>query len=391
MKKILLITTACLTLNACETVETMSWPTMPSLDLFSDTQPVEDVNVPNVPTQIPTPNRAAIDTELSEMEKLTGYAPRFDHSPKQPEIIKIVDAPVTEAIEDIIKPVKKVVTTQPVEDIQIASAEPAIKPTVPKQLKPQTVAKKIQDDIQPTVEKVEKEIVNTVEPIVKKVQPEPRPIQKTPEPTMKVVEVAQPKIESPIQTIETPIFTDADLKLSSATGCPQIEIMPSARSMTYFENELSGNLLARAVINEIRGGCEITSNGMELDIDILMNGRITNKGRFEGNKDQEAFMTFPYFVSVLTPQGLPVDKKIMATAMRFRPSIDHLNHAEKITQYIPMDNTSNASNYKIVVGYQLTRKQLEYNRAQTMMRADNNRVAPDLVHRPRKSINPLAH
>ncbi len=80
----------------------------------------------------------------------------------------------------------------------------------------------------------------------------------------------------------------------------------------------------------------------------------------------------------------------MATAMRFRPSVDHLDHAEKITQYIPMDNTSNAANYKIIVGYQLTRKQLEYNRAQTMMRADNKRVAPDLIHRPRRSTNPLA-
>lgn len=100
-------------------------------------------------------------------------------------------------------------------------------------------------------------------------------------------------------------------------------------------------------------------------------------------------MTFPYFVSVLTPQGLPVDKHIMATAMRFRPSVDHLDHAEKITQIVPIDNMGEASNYKIIVGYQLTRKQLEYNRAQTLMRTDNIRISPDTTNAAKRSVNPL--
>ena len=309
MKKILLITTACLTLNACETVDTISWPTMPSLDLFSDTQPVENISTQNTPA--PTLNRATIDTELSEMEKLTGYAPRFDNTASKSKIVDVADAPVKEVIEEAIKPAEKATVTQPIEITKAITTEPIIKPTVPKQPKPQTIVKDIKEDTQSTTTKTEKEIAKTVaekiEPIQEVIQP--KKMTKIVEPVMKAVEVVQPKIQTPTQTIETPMFTEADLKLSSATGCPQIEIMPSARSMTYFENELSGNLLARAVINEIRGGCEITSNGMELDIDILMNGRITNKGRFEGNKDQEAFMTFPYFVSVLTPQGLPVDKK----------------------------------------------------------------------------------
>ena len=51
-----------------------------------------------------------------------------------------------------------------------------------------------------------------------------------------------------------------DLKLSYATGCPSIQIMPSARSISYFENDLSGSLIARAVMNEIRGTCDISSN-----------------------------------------------------------------------------------------------------------------------------------
>jgi hypothetical protein len=197
--------------------------------------------------------------------------------------------------------------------------------------------------------------------------------------------------QAPIKTINEPLFTESDLKLSSAAGCPKVEIMPAARSITYFEDgALAGQMKARAVINEIKGGCDVVSGGVELDLDILMRGHITNKGRFEGQKDKEAFITFPYFVSVTTPQGLPVDKQILATAMRFRPSVDHLDHAEKITQFIPITDVEQAANYKIIVGYQLNRKQLEYNRAQIMMRTDNIRVSPDTSPARRISRNPLA-
>ena len=101
-------------------------------------------------------------------------------------------------------------------------------------------------------------------------------------------------------------------------------------------------------------------------------------------------MTFPYFISVETPQGLPVNKEILATAMRFRPSIDHVDHAEKITHFIPMDNIDRADGYQINVGFQLTRKQLEYNRAQTLMRANNKRISPDTIPAAKRSVNPLA-
>jgi hypothetical protein len=75
--------------------------------------------------------------------------------------------------------------------------------------------------------------------------------------------------------------------------------------------------------------------------------------------------------------------------MRFRPSVDHLDHAEKITQTVIVDNMAQAANYKIIIGYQLTRKQLEYNRAQTLMRTDNIRVSPDTTNAAKRSLNPF--
>lgn len=149
------------------------------------------------------------------------------------------------------------------------------------------------------------------------------------------------------------------------TECPGVEVLPDTKSITYFddpEGKPTGALVARASLVDIKGGCDYTADGLIVDIDMIMQGKITDKGRYEGRKDLEAFMTFPYFVAIMDPNGKMIDKKIMATAMRFKPEIDDLDHAEKITQTIPLTNLQDGPKYTITVGFQLNRAQLEYNR-----------------------------
>ena len=377
MKQLLLISCLSLTLTACAT----------SLNPFSDSEPEQvamDVTAPAPAKTNVNVNAAVLETELSELELLTGSRPRVQaQAPKQAPLA--IDATVEELMDEI-----KGQTTV-ANDVPTAPKAEAVEPAIAK------IAPKAIDEQKPATVEIKKEKPIEKQTILAAAVPKttiekasaPQIVEQKPKTPTAPQPIMQKTAVAPVQTIEEPIFSEKDLKLSSATGCPKIQIMPSARSITYFEKNMAGNVTARAVINEIRGGCEITRNGLEIDLDILMNGRITNKGRFEGQKDKEAFMTFPYFVSVATPQGLPVDKQILATAMRFRPSVNHLNHAEKITQTIPMKDFAQAANYKIVIGYQLNRQQLEYNRAQKMMRANNTRISPDTSPARRVSRNPL--
>jgi hypothetical protein len=339
-----------------------------------------DMSSPEPSTQIvaaqsPVVQPTISTTEMDEMQRVMGSVPTFNDRVYEETIVEEnvveltpADLPLTEAeVSKINADIKQSMAETPTPDTKpdraekIAIVEDAIKETV------ETTADKMI------------EVADTP------------PTAPMPEPTPQVIAPVIAQATSPQMTDEQAMFNESDLKLSSASGCPAVKIMPAGRSITYFENELSGSVVARAVINEIKGGCEVVNGGLEVDLDILMNGKITDKGRFEGRKDMEAFMTFPYFVAVTTPQGLPVDKKIMATAMRFKPVINDLNHAEKITQFIPMNNTAEAANYTITVGFQLNRKQLEYNRARNINRVNNMRIAPDLQRNPsRLSLDPLA-
>jgi hypothetical protein len=403
MKKITLIALSCFTLGACDTINSISMPTM---GLFEKEQSAKSDSLEDIAVQAQkqiepsTPSKAgtssALETELKEMEMLTGTrlqvisgtTPVADELSTE-ENLQQTDLPIEVSEPKQVAEIAPEIKVEPTEEIAQTEEIKPIKDSVEKIEADQVPTPPAPESISDTavINPVEvNEKIEIVEPVIVEQVRETAPI--VPEPTPLAVET--PKLIEPMTADEKPIFTESDLKLSSAEGCPQIEIMPAARSITYFADDISSQITARASISEIRGGCEVVSGGMEIDLDILMKGTITNKGRFEGNVNEEAFMTFPYFVTVSIPQGLPVDKQILATAMRFRPLVDYLDHAEKITQFIPMDNTNVAANYTITIGYQLTRKQLDYNRAVAASRPNDNRASPDTLPARRLSINPLA-
>lgn len=449
MKRLIFTLLLSASLTACESMPDMKMPEWSALNPFRGeaTRNAETATSTSNETAAQTANAVApvsstaTSTEMAEMEYLTGSAPRFDTvqtaQTAEPIFEPMPEAEVESVTATSLNPDQAYYettaveeTTTPIEDSQLPVTEERVaeinaaierdlapKP-VPqtKPAQPQKVVVVADQDITPAVNP---ETSNAPVPLQNQPQmarveetppmaptPTPAPvaepvqIQPTPAPTP--VPAPAPAVAAPITqpspasvqntaaSNDTAMFNEGELVMTRQDGCPMVEIMPSARSITYFENEMSGQMVARAAITEIRGGCEYKNGGMEIDLDILMKGKISKLGRFEGKEDMEAFMTFPYFVAVSTPQGLPVDKQILATAMQFKPLINDLNHAEKITQFIPLPNPKEGANYKIQVGFQLNRKQLQYNRAVNLNRVDNDFVAPDMRGQTRVSQDPLA-
>jgi len=380
MKHLILTLLLSLSLTACESMSRMS-PSNWSWSSFNPFSSENSANIDDDEVDAPSPTVES----ATAMELLTGTAPRFDvaepvaQTPAEETIEQMPEVPVETVAADVL-PVQEYHETTKIEasetviindeDLPITEARVAeVNAAIEKELanKPVAMDKPENIVVEPSV--AETDVFEVAESAA--VPREEAPVEKS---------ITQPSSQ-PVS--EEPVVNRAE-------GCPMVELMPSARSITYFENDLSDQMVARASISEIRGGCEYRNGGIEIDLDILMKGKITKLGRFEGKEDMEAFMTFPYFVAVSTPQGLPVDKQILATAMQFKPMIDDLDHAEKITQFIPLIKPREGANYKIIVGFQLNRKQMEYNRAVNVNRLDNKIVSPDITKRSRISVNPLA-
>lgn len=173
-----------------------------------------------------------------------------------------------------------------------------------------------------------------------------------------------------------PSKATADTSAQPTGPCPLVRILPEADSMTKFEDDTMEVKTAHAKLTDVHLTCNVGDGGTNVEITMAMDGMVTDAGRFEGNRDLEAFITFPYFIGVETPEGTTLDKKIEATAMKFQPQIDTLDHTAKATRFIPMSDPSKAGLYDVTVGFQLNRQELEYNRKQKSMAADNARVSP---------------
>jgi hypothetical protein len=311
---------------------------LPDFDWFGDdVEPVTEVVMDDAPQEPINVDLNSIETELDEMERLTGARMAIDAE-------------------------ESTMPSEPVQEVIAMEPEPVEPMTVPS---PPEVDQANNFQMKDEVKMAEPET---------SLETADAPASKTNE---NMNDVAMK--DSP----DSVALTDA--------GCPAIILVPATKSMTKFDADNPSVMAARASITEVRGGCEFVDGGMEIDLDILMRGTITNAGRFEGNRNQEAFISFPYYVTVLNPQGTPVNKEIMATAMRFRPNVDFLDHAEKITQFVPMPDPSVSKAYSLSVGFQLNRKQLEYNKALNEARPDNTRVSPDTSLPLRRSVNPLAN
>ena len=384
MKRFLLASAICFSLTACETLDEFSWSDM---NPFSMDEPVQEVTINSSNKPVFNPDTQALQTELAEMNA-TGTRVHLQ-AQEEPEIqteqasadAEITESPMPEAVES---PTEQATTVTPPAPEPKLAMNPAAKP-LKKVTEPTIPDTTLQSAPAATAAEIQPQPATKTTSITEQVPP-PANTVRLKEP---MAAVRQTTSQQETQTTVKPLLSDGEVALNAGPGCPKILIMPAARSVTYFENALSGEKKARASIQEITGGCEIVDGGMEIDLNIIMQGTITNKGRFEGRKDKETFMTFPYFVAFATPQGLPIDKKILATAVHFPPMVDYIDHAEKITQFVPMETPTNAANYTITVGYQLTREQMEYNRLQSMRMPDGKVVAPDMQNRPRISTNPL--
>lgn len=148
-------------------------------------------------------------------------------------------------------------------------------------------------------------------------------------------------------------------------GCPAVEVLPDTKSITNFVGKngyKEGRIAAQATLSDVQGACTYKDGGVAIDIDMVLAGRIEDSGRYNNDPANETVVTFPYFLAIMDPKGNMMDKKILATALRFPANEKTMTGQEKISQFLPLPELQNGADYVIAIGFQLTRDQLTFNR-----------------------------
>ncbi len=136
--------------------------------------------------------------------------------------------------------------------------------------------------------------------------------------------------------------------------CPQVvslRELDSARD--YGREEVSEkSLVAVATMEKIEGQCEYDDDGVEILFDLKMSAK---KGPRLGG-DQ---IGFPYFISIVSPQGEVLDKKLMSQSFVFEEGAKEMEKTEPLRIFLPLDEGEDASTYRVLLGFQLTPEQIE--------------------------------
>ncbi len=148
-------------------------------------------------------------------------------------------------------------------------------------------------------------------------------------------------------------------------NCPQLKILGELSGISQFSNPKTpkmDELISSAKFSALDATCSVAPNSVTLEISLDFDGTLGPVGMKNGGS--EANYTYPYFLSVITPGGQILSKDVFALSMIYDSGSIQMHKQDRLRQTIPLMPGQNASDFQIVVGFQLSEDELNYNRTQ---------------------------
>lgn len=145
--------------------------------------------------------------------------------------------------------------------------------------------------------------------------------------------------------------------------CPVIEAVEELRTVNDFttpQTPSPGSLIANAYIAGIDHSCTVDDKSVTVDLRLGFEGRLGPQAAAAG---AAPYLVHPFFVAITDPGGDIMAKEIFNTTMNYTGGQSVQTDTETLRQIIPVTDRSRAKKYKVLIGFQLNKDQLEYNRA----------------------------
>lgn len=147
-------------------------------------------------------------------------------------------------------------------------------------------------------------------------------------------------------------------------ACPQVGIVRDAAEISQFapgRSPSAANVTSRARLADFTGGCEYDDDKVTVNFRLQLIAR-------RGPALQSNNADYRYFVAVVKPDRTPWKKEEFTTSVQFPAGISEAGSEEELEQELPIPGRIDASGYQILLGFQLSPEQLEYNRNKSLER-----------------------
>ena len=140
--------------------------------------------------------------------------------------------------------------------------------------------------------------------------------------------------------------------------CPNFLLLAHAERMTKFNDGPGRDITDvdfSTKITNFMGSCDHTISGIEAELFVEISVH-----RGPGNRSRKA--SFEYFIAIPRFHPAPTGKKILPITVKFEKNKNRLVYRDQISIKMPLGHNEVAANYDVYLGFQLTNKQLEFNR-----------------------------
>lgn len=157
--------------------------------------------------------------------------------------------------------------------------------------------------------------------------------------------------------------TASGLAAMTNANCPHVKIVDELSTVSRYVNPVmpqDKDFISNAKFSALKTGCTAAPTSVTVEIAADFDGKL---GPAAHDVAPQEHFTYPYFVTVITPQGEILSKDIFAMTMIYQDAQTPLKKTEHLRQTIPLSAGQKASDYQILLGFQLDPNELSYNRA----------------------------
>lgn len=157
---------------------------------------------------------------------------------------------------------------------------------------------------------------------------------------------------------------DGGLVASAGADCPQVKALKDLSSISQFSTPQAPSadkLIASSKLENITAACQISGNAVTVELSLDFAGTLGPVGVKDLNG--QANYTYPYFLTVITPNGDIMSKDVFALSMIYANEQLSVRKQDKLRQIIPLLDGKKANEIQIIIGFQLTADELSYNRS----------------------------
>ena len=116
-------------------------------------------------------------------------------------------------------------------------------------------------------------------------------------------------------------------------------------------------------MEKIGSTCVVAGNSVSVELELNFTGVLGPAG--VKDLDGQANYTYPYFISVISPDGKILSKDVFALSMIYENGQITYHKQDKLRQVIPLLSGQDASKFQIMIGFQLSEAELAYNRTKS--------------------------